>query len=67
MISVPYRKKYYENAIILCKKASESQALFNGHTERQADYGVDLHGEQPDVPGTPGLRRPHQPDRAFLL
>lgn len=39
----------------------------DGYTQREADHGMDVHGQYKDVPGAPGLRRPHQPDRAFLL
>ena len=28
---------------------------------------MDVHGQHEDVPGAPGLRRPHQPDWAFFF
>ena len=33
-------------------------AVYEGLFAREAVHGVVVHGEQPDVPGAPGLRRP---------
>ena len=33
-------------------------AVYEGLFAREAVHGVVVYGEQPDVPGAPGLRRP---------